>query len=328
MDFSAVRTPSEMRGEPDEKRETYGLPPRSSVLAPPRAKPPQSEPMQIGASEDAPLPVVVERRKRISIDRRRIIGGGLRIASIGALFLFWYVGTRWRLQFYIRFQNVPTPWDVLQQVSTLGQSDDFILDIGMSLRRILSGFAFAIALGVPLGLVIGRYRAMSELFMPAVEVLRPIPAIAWVPMAIMLWPTSESSIVFITFIGAFFPILLNTIDGVRSLDGVLVRAGRCLGAGEIQILWNVILPGSLSHIFTGLAVGMGVAWVSLIAAEMISGQYGVGYYTWQAYSLVNYPEIVLGMITIGVLGLSCSGLIRLAGAMLMPWRAFRPGSKQ
>jgi NitT/TauT family transport system permease protein len=169
---------------------------------------------------------------------------------------------------------------------------------------------------------------MRDLFMPAMEVLRPIPAIAWVPMAIMLWPTNEASIVYITFIGAFFPILLNTVHGVHAMDGVLIRAGRCLGANEVQLFWHVILPGCLAHIFTGLAVGMGVAWVSLIAAEMISGQFGVGYYTWEAYSLVNYPAIVLGMITIGILGLLCSGIIRGVGHMIMPWLAFAPGSNR
>src|SRR6266446_1591738 len=88
---------------------------------------------------------------------------------------------------------------------------------------------------------------------------------------------------------------------------------------EHRLLWNVILPGSLPHIFTGLAVGMGVAWVSLIAAEMISGQFGVGYFTWEAYSLVDYPAIVLGMITIGVLGLGSSAAIRGIGRVVMPW---------
>ena len=133
---------------------------------------------------------------------------------------------------------------------------------------------------------------------------------------------------FITFIGAFYPILLNTVDGVESLDGVLLRAGRCLGASEAQLFRHVILPGVLPNIFTGLAVGMGVAWVSLIAAEMISGQYGVGYYTWEAYSLVNYPAIVLGMITIGALGLLCGGAIRLVGQWSMPWLAYVNGARK
>ena len=252
----------------------------------------------------------------------------LAIISIGGLFLFWYVGTKYHLDFYIRFKNVPTPYEVLQQALEVSRSDKFLVNIVNSIRRILIGFFIAIALGVFLGLLVGRYRRVSELVMPAIEVLRPIPAIAWVPMSIMLWPNNEAAIVFITFIGAFFPILLNTVHGVQSMDGVLLRAGRCLGASEPQLFIHVILPGVMPNVFTGLAVGMGVAWVSLIAAEMISGQYGVGYFTWEAYSLVNYPAIVLGMITIGVLGLGCSGAIRLIGRLTMPWLSYVNGGKK
>jgi NitT/TauT family transport system permease protein len=270
----------------------------------------------------------VLRRLLAKITRDRIITAALACISIGALFLFWYVGTKYRLEFYIRFKNVPTPYEVYQQLTQVGLSNKYLVNIAISVRRILLGFFIAMAIGVPLGLAIGKYQRVRDLFMPVVEIMRPIPAIAWVPMSIMLWPNNEASIVFITFIGAFFPILLNTIHGVNSLDGVLIRAARCLGASEFRLLLNVILPGSLPHIFTGLAVGMGVAWVSLIAAEMISGQFGVGYFTWEAYSLVDYPAIVLGMITIGFLGLACSGIIRMVGSLLMPWLAFAPGGKR
>ena len=268
------------------------------------------------------------RRLLKLVTRERLITAALACISIGTLFLIWYLGTKYRFEFYIRFKNVPTPAEVFQQAMQVGLSNKFLYNIAISVRRILTGFTIAIAIGVPLGLMIGKYGRVRDLFMPVVEILRPIPAIAWVPMSIMLWPNNEAAIVYITFIGAFFPILLNTIHGVHSLDGVLVRAGRCLGANEPQLFWNVILPGSLPHIFTGLAVGMGVAWVSLIAAEMISGQYGVGYFTWEAYSLVDYPAIMLGMITIGVLGLACSGIIRMVGVLLMPWLAFASGSKR
>ena len=270
----------------------------------------------------------VFRHLLAKITRERIITAALACVSLGALFLFWYLGTKYRLEFYIRFKNVPTPYEVYQQLTQVGLSNKYLVNIAISLRRILGGFFIAMAIGVPLGLAIGKYPRVRDLFMPVVEVLRPIPAIAWVPMSIMLWPNNEASIVFITFIGAFFPILLNTIHGVHSLDGVLIRAARCLGASEFRLFLNVILPGSLPHIFTGLAVGMGVAWVSLIAAEMISGQFGVGYFTWEAYSLVDYPAIVLGMITIGCLGLACSGIIRMVGNLLMPWLAFAPGGKR
>ena len=270
----------------------------------------------------------VFRHLLAKITRERIITAALACVSLGALFLFWYLGTKYRLEFYIRFKNVPTPYEVYQQLTQVGLSNKYLVNIAISVRRILTGFFIAMAIGVPLGLAIGKYPRVRDLFMPVVEVLRPIPAIAWVPMSIMLWPNNEAAIVFITFIGAFFPILLNTIHGVHSLDGVLIRAARCLGASEFRLFLNVILPGSLPHIFTGLAVGMGVAWVSLIAAEMISGQFGVGYFTWEAYSLVDYPAIVLGMITIGCLGLACSGVIRMVGTLLMPWLAFAPGGKR
>ncbi len=252
----------------------------------------------------------------------------LTFVSIAAPVAIWYLGTRYRVQFYVRFENVPTPVDVFHAAMHVAASNTFAANIVNSLRRIFLGFFIALASGVGLGLLIGRYRIVNRLLMPAIEVLRPIPAIAWVPLSIMLWPTTESSIVFITFIGAFYPILLNTVDGVESLDKVLLRAGRCLGASEAQLFWHVILPGVLPNVFTGLAVGMGVAWVSLIAAEMISGQYGVGYYTWEAYSLVNYPAIVLGMITIGALGLLCSGAIRVVGHLSMPWLAYVNGVRK
>jgi NitT/TauT family transport system permease protein len=283
-----------------------------------------------GAIPAAPEPDPRARMRPLleRVTRDQMVSALLACVSIGALFLFWYLGTKYRIEFYIRFKNVPTPYEVMQQAIQVGLSTKFLVNVVYSIRRIMFGFAVAIAVGVPLGLMIGRYRRINDLFMPAIEILRPIPAIAWVPMSIMLWPNNEASIVFITFIGAFFPILLNTIHGVHSMDGVLIRAGRVLGANEARLLWNVVLPGSLPHIFTGLAVGMGVAWVSLIAAEMISGQFGVGYFTWEAYSLVNYPAIVLGMITIGILGLACSGIIRICGFFVMPWLAFAPGSKK
>lgn len=309
---------------------------KQSELTPAATRSPATEvpasPPKAAVQEPISIPTVsltkVARALLAKITRERIITAALACVSLSALFLLWYLGTKYRLEFYIRFKNVPTPYEVFNQLTQVGLSNKYLVNIAISVRRILLGFFIAIAIGVPLGLAIGKYQRVRDLFMPVVEVLRPIPAIAWVPMSIMLWPNNEASIVFITFIGAFFPILLNTIHGVHSLDGVLLRAARCLGASEFRLFLNVILPGSLPHIFTGLAVGMGVAWVSLIAAEMISGQFGVGYFTWEAYSLVDYPAIVLGMITIGFLGLACSGIIRMVGSLLMPWLAFAPGGKR
>lgn len=239
--------------------------------------------------------------------------------SIGAVLLAWYLATKFKLDLYIRFANIPTPGDVFDKVREVNQSSKFIVNVGISLRRVLIGFFIAGVVGISLGILIGRYQLFRSLTMPALELFRPIPAIAWVPMAIMLWPSNEVSIVFITFLGAFFPILINTIQGVEEVDDVLLRAARSLGTKEKDLILYVIMPGALQHIFTGLAIGMGVAWVSLIAAEMISGQFGIGYFTWEAYSLISYAEIALGMITIGILGLACSKVIQICSKLATPW---------
>jgi NitT/TauT family transport system permease protein len=149
--------------------------------------------------------------------------------------------------------------------------------------------------------------------------------VAWIPLAIMMFASSEVSMIFITFIGAFFPILLNTIHGVETIDRNLIAASRSLGAGRWAIFREVVLPGSLPSVVTGLSIGMGTCWFSLVSAEMISGQFGIGYYTWEAYNLQKYPPIVVGMIAIGLLGMGSSALVRVAGAVLMPWRRAEQG---
>lgn len=241
--------------------------------------------------------------------------------SIGLFIALWHVLTVNRMSVYVRFVNVPSPAQVLESAETAFQSGRFIQHILISCRRILIGFSIATLVAVPLGLLMGRYKILREFVFPVSEVMRPIPAIAWVPMAIMLWPSNEESIVFITFLGSFFPILINTLHGMSTVDEVLVRAARCLGAKETAAFREVYFPAALPQIFTGLTVGMGVAWVSLIAAEMISGQFGIGYFTWESYSLVQYSDIALGMICIGVLGLASSFAIRAVGRIVTPWAA-------
>ena len=273
------------------------------------------------------LPKVQIWRRLMGSIQRNVGSAVLALLSIALFIGAWYLAVKYRLDFYIRFNNIPAPLDVLDEIIRLGKSDNFYENMLISLRRILLGFGIAVVLGISFGLIIGRYRLARQLMFPVLEILRPIPAIAWVPIAIMLWPTNEGSIIFITFIGSFFPILLSTIHGVSSVDPVLVRAACCLGAKEPALLRQVILPAALPHIFSGLSVGMGVAWVSLIAAEMISGQFGIGYFTWEAYSLIQYPDIVIGMIVIGFLGLGCSAAIRLTGRLMMPWAIHRGGDK-
>ena len=132
--------------------------------------------------------------------QHRLASWLLAAVSIASVLLVWHLATLYRLDFYVRFNNIPTPAQVFDKIIEVNRSAKFITSIGISVRRILFGFAVATVLGVALGLFIGRYRLVRQLVMPAMEVFRPIPAIAWVPMSIMLWPSNEVSIVFITFL--------------------------------------------------------------------------------------------------------------------------------
>jgi sulfonate transport system permease protein len=244
----------------------------------------------------------------------------IRIAACLACVAVWQIASVNRVDFFINFQNIPSPEQVARASVDLLHSPKLFLHIGNSLRRVFAGFGAAAILGIGLGLIIGRSRVAEDSLLAPLELLRPVPAVAWIPMAILMFASSEVSMIFITFIGAFFPILLNTIHGVGTIDRNLIAAARSLGAGRWAIFREVVLPGSLPSVVTGLSIGMGTCWFSLVSAEMISGQFGIGYYTWEAYNLQKYPPIVVGMIAIGLLGMGSSALVRLVGALLTPWR--------
>ena len=281
-------------------------------------------PAELSTAAPEPTPAVVPAayaKRWLALHKGKIRAFAIGTLSLALFLLAWHLLTKYRVNVHVRFVNVPSPEMVWESLTRASRDSKFLTHVLLSCRRIIFGFAIAAVIAVPLGLVMGRFKLVREAIFPISEVLRPIPAIAWVPMSIMLWPTNEESIVFITFLGSFFPILINTLQGMAMVDPVLVRAAQCLGARELSIFRDVYFPSSLPHVFTGLTIGMGVAWVSLIAAEMISGQFGIGYFTWEAYSLVTYADIVLGMVCIGVLGLGSSALIRLLGRLAMPWGA-------
>jgi NitT/TauT family transport system permease protein len=257
--------------------------------------------------------------------RRRPARAAIRIAACFACVVVWQLASAWRLDVVVNFQNIPSPEQVARASFDLLHSPKLFAHIGNSLRRVFAGFGAAAILGIGLGLLIGRSRLAEDSLLAPLELLRPIPAVAWIPLAILMFASSEVSMIFITFIGAFFPILLNTIHGVETIDRNLIAASRSLGAGRWAIFREVVLPGSLPSVVTGLSIGMGTCWFSLVSAEMISGQFGIGYYTWEAYNLQKYPPIVVGMIAIGLLGMGSSALVRAAGAVLMPWRRAEQG---
>jgi NitT/TauT family transport system permease protein len=197
---------------------------------------------------------------------------------------------------------------------------EYYQHILVSIWRVTQAFLLATALGVPLGLFLGWSKKFKDLVFPVFETLRPIPILAWVPIAIVMFIATESAVIFLTFLASFFATALNTMLGVESIDESYIRAAYCLGSNERQVFLHVIVPGSLPFIFTGLQISVGVAWFSLVAAEMVSGQYGLGYVINTSYTTVKYPTIIIGMITLGAVGYVTSAMVRVAGDYLMQWR--------
>lgn len=273
-------------------------------------------PAQEDSHEPAPPAILPPPGARAALLRSWLLRSGALLAGL----VLWYWAAKVHLAFYVRFENVPTPVAVAKALWQHAHEAKFYVNIGVSLERIALGYLLASALGIVLGLVMGRLRTARDLLMPYIELLRPIPAVAWIPLAILMWPTEESSIIYIVFLGALFPVVLNTISGVEQTQEVLVRAAETLGANRFQIFWHVIFPAALPSIAAGLAVGMGVAWFSLLAGEIISGQYGIGYFTWNAYSLIQYPDIIVGMLLIGLFGTLSTYCVRLAMRPLLGWQ--------
>lgn len=244
----------------------------------------------------------------------------LRVASLLCCLAFWQVAASQRLDLgLLTFSYVPTPAAVVRAAVDLLESGTLWNHLLSSLGRVFAGYLTASLCGVGLGLAIGRWRWARDGLLPPLEVLRPIPAVAWIPLAILMFPSSEASMIFITFTGALFPVLLNTIHGVHALDPRLVASARSLGADRLAILREIVLPGAAPSIVTGLAIGMGTSWFCLVTAEMIAGQYGIGYYTWEAYTVQKYPDILVGMLLIGLLGMGSSALVKYLGTLATPW---------
>ncbi|MFE1593136.1 ABC transporter permease [Nocardia sp. NPDC058705] len=243
----------------------------------------------------------------------------LTAVPLAALLLAWYLLTTNQVVFWLRFDKIPTPAQVFESFRTQLGASTYYRDIISSTRRILVGFGLATVSGVLIGMAVGRSAIVSALVRPVLEVFRPIPAIALVPLAILLFPTGEQGIVFITFFAAFFPVAVSTIHAMHALPKVWEEAAHTLGARRRDILFQIALPGALPGIFSGLSVAMGVAWICVISAEMISGQFGIGYFTWQSYGLLDYPGVIVGMLTIGLLGWFTAWLVELAGRRVNRW---------
>lgn len=249
----------------------------------------------------------------------------LMVLGLGTwVLLYWLFCEVWRLP---RFEKMPGPValvrDWLSPHPFQGISiytEVYYTHIWVSVRRIMIAFAIATVIGVPLGLLMGWSRRFKDYTFPILETLRPIPILAWVPLAILMFKGLETPVIFLATLASLFVTVLNTLLGVESIDEAYFRAAGCLGSKPRQVFWHVVVPGSLPFIFTGLQISMGVAWFSLVAAEMVSGDYGLGYMILSSYVNSVTVPMVIGMLTLGFVGWFTSALVRMTGNRLMQWR--------
>lgn len=190
-----------------------------------------------------------------------------------------------------------------------------------SVYRVTIGFLAAALTAIPLGIAIGRYRLVDSVLGPVVEGMRPIPPIAWIPISLLMFPGNiVGAQSFIIWVGAFFPILINTTTGVKRTEPVHIDAAKTLGASESQILTKIVVPSAGPEIFAGLRVGFGIGWMCLVAAEMLRGSVGLGYLIWIMWQVGRTGEVITGMLLIGFIGFLITYAFLYIEKYLIKWR--------
>lgn len=234
------------------------------------------------------------------------------------LIIAWYVATE--ILALVHRVMLPSPLAVVRFFLQALASGELLKHTLASLERIFYANVAALGLGVPLGIAIGLFRPVERLLDGLISVIKPIPPLAWVPLAILWLGIGAASVVFITFLAAFFAILINTTAGVRAIDTTLLRAALSLGAKRRRVVFAVVLPATVPYIFTGLRIAIGVSWMSIVAAELIAASSGLGYMITFYREVLRTDAIIVGMLTIGCIGLLMDTALRRVERWLMPWR--------
>jgi len=246
----------------------------------------------------------------------------LRTASLALFFAVWW-GVSLLNAHVIKFFNpvlLPSPAEVLATGIKMAASGELFRHIAASLSRVLWGFGIAAALGVVAGTALGRSRLLEHLVEPTIEMLRPIPPLAFLPMMVLWFGIGEASKVAFIAYAAFFPVFTTTVEGIKYVDPVLVRAAASLGASDRQIFWHVILPAATPNILTGLRLAFGLSFFVIVAAEFIAADSGLGFLINDARTFFLVSNMLLGAAVIGIIGVLANvGLRRLEG-WLLRWR--------
>jgi taurine transport system permease protein len=256
-------------------------------------------------------------RSRRPIYRRPLV---LSIASVLAMMALWSAATGlgWIAPVFL-----PSPAAVLAEGWKLLLHGQLLTDILMSSKRVFLGFALATVVAVPLGIVMGVWAPAKAIFDPFVSLLRPLPSITWIPLSILWLGIGEAQKIAIVFMGSWIYILLYTYESTKRVDPLLVRAARNLGANDLAIMREVVLPGALPGILAGLKVTLAISWSCVLSAEMIAAQNGLGALIWQAKDWGNLALVLVGMICISLTVLVADYFANMLERLLLPWERNR-----
>lgn len=271
--------------------------------------------------------MVKRLKKGISENWKQVV---LALVSLTIFVLAWHVYSAYLHENDVGYKGyVPYPMDVARALFKSFTAEDPITNLIMwdhiaaSLERIVYGFVLALAIAVPLGLLMGTFRTADALGRPIVELIRPIPPLAWIPVFIVVLGVLWGPVA-IVFLGIFFPVLLNVIFGVRSVDPILIDAARTLGTGRNQLFLKVVLPFTIPYLMTGIKVGLGIGWMCIVAAEMV-GNYGggVGFFINDMALRGQFDFMFAGMIVIGMLGIFTTGVASMIEGRLSKWAGMK-----
>lgn len=290
--------------------------------------------MPVSLSQPADVVAAAPKTRQLEAtetSRKKIWRLARRIALPIAILIAWEVVTAAQ---WVPSASLPSPlavatawgdWIFGPRQALAWYSGTWGLYVLMSLERVMAGFAIAAAGGISLGVLIGWYAAVEDLFDGTINFLRAVPMTAWVPFAVFLFGIHESAAIFLIAFGSFFPIVVNVAAGARQTPRILIRAARMLGTPPQKLLLRVVLPAALSSIFTGLRVGLGLAWVLVIVAEMLAVQGGLGYALWSAYQFSRLDLILAAIVSVGGLGLASDRLISLLAGRILRWQTGSTG---
>jgi NitT/TauT family transport system permease protein len=228
----------------------------------------------------------------------------------------------WVIIAFVSRSSILEVVDAFIRLSTEGDSSGFLLidHVAQSVFIVTMGFCVAAITAIPLGIAIGRYKVVDSILGPVVEAMRPIPPIAWIPLSLLIFASLLYSQIFIIWVGAFFPILINTTTGVKRTEPVHVDVAKTFGASESKILSSVVIPSAAPEVFAGMRIGFGIGWMCLVAAEMIGSNKGLGYLIWTMQQVGWTGAVICSMLVIGLIGFAVSFFLYMIEQRLLRWR--------